>query len=347
MTPKEPKKDSQLEDEGHVFHNEEQVLDAAQRTIANDDIPAADLRVAYTGLMENYEKLLYDIKLLTRLSDKQQNKIQQQNEELRHSKHNLEDIVVARTQDLNKAYSDLLNINKELDSFVYRASHDIRGPLATFLGLCNLAKMEVAELKALEYLEMLHSTAKRMDDILNRLLAINKMKNVSVKFEKIELKPLLEKIIYEAQQKESFRSVKLSVNAFDALHIFSDRNILEIMLMQMVENAVDSLPSSPQDRTQTEFIQLYLIRQEQYLCLFVKYIGVVVPPEHWEKVFEIFHRTHHRSDITGLRLYTAKLAADKINSKIRIVESNPVQTIFEVLIPLEMDNTISNLGEKM
>ncbi len=334
MNPIDPKKDASNEDYGHVFHNEEEVLANAKQTIATNDMPVADLRAAYTDLTENYEKLLYDIKLLTRLSDKQQNKIQQQNEELRHSKHNLEDIVVARTKDLNKAYSDVLNINKELDSFVYRASHDIRGPLATFLGLCNLAKMEVGEAKALEYLEMLHSTAKRMDDILNRLLAINKMKNVAVQFEKIEIKQIISKIVQEAQQKESFRSVKISVNAFDVLDVVSDLNTMEIMLMQMLENAVDSLSSTPQDRTQTEFIHLYLIRQEQYVCLFVKYTGIVIPPEHWEKVFEIFHRTHQRSDMTGLRLYTAKLAADKINSKIRIVESNPVQTIFEVLIPL-------------
>jgi signal transduction histidine kinase len=334
MNPKDSKKETQIEAEGHVFHNEEDVLEKAKQLISNQDIAVGDLRVGYADLMDNYEKLLYDIKLLTRLSDKQQNKIQQQNEELRHSKHNLEDIVVARTKDLNKAYSDVLNINKELDSFVYRASHDIRGPLATFLGLCNLAKMEVSELKALEYLEMLHSTAKRMDDILNRLLAINKMKNISVKFEKLELKALIQKIVAEAQQKESFRSVKVSINNIDSLYIFSDLNIIEIMLMQMIENAVDSLFSSPQDRTQTEFIHLYLIRQEQNLCLFVKYTGIVIPPEHWEKVFEIFHRTHHRSDMTGLRLYTAKLAADKINIKIKIVESNPTQTIFELLIPL-------------
>jgi signal transduction histidine kinase len=278
--------------------------------------------------------LLEDVKLLTRLSDKLQNKVQQQNDELRHAKHNLEDVVKTRTSDLNKAYSDLLNINTELDSFVYRASHDIRGPLATFLGLCNLAKMEATETIALHYFDMLHHTAKRMDEILSRLLAISKLKNLEVSYEDIAIKALIENIIQEAQQKENFRSVKISINRLEDLKVCSDRNVLEIIFMQMLENAVDSLNNSPQERTQTEFIHLYVIRQEEHLCVFIKYTGVIIPPAHWEKVFEIFHRTHHGADMTGLRLYTAKLAADKVNCQIKIIESNQVQTIFELLIPI-------------
>lgn len=330
------------DNKGHVFHNEEEVVQESRAIIADDELSPQLLKEAYVKLVENYEKLLDDVKLLTRLSDKLQNKVQQQNDELRHAKHNLEDIVKNRTQDLNQAYSDLLNINKELDSFVYRASHDIRGPLTTFLGLCLLAKMEVADSKALEYFEMLHDTARRMDDILKRLLAINKLKNITIEYEKIDIKPLLEKIINEAQQKESFRSVKISVSRLENLQVASDRNVLEIILMQMIENAVDSLMSSPDERTQTEFIHLYLIHQEKHLCLFIKYTGVIIPPEHWEKVFEIFHRTHHRSDMTGLRLYTAKLAADKVNCQIKIIESNQVQTIFEVLLPLDIEDARDN-----
>lgn len=326
-------------DQGHVFHNEEEVVRQSRALIAsanndNTELTPEILKAAYINLTENYEKLLEDVKLLTRLSDKLQNKVQQQNDELRHAKHNLEDIVKTRTSDLNKAYSDLLNINTELDSFVYRASHDIRGPLATFLGLCNLAKMETTETIALHYFDMLHHTAKRMDEILSRLLAINKLKNLHISYEDIAIKPLIENIINEAQQKENFRSVKISINRLEDLKVYSDRNVLEIIFMQMLENAVDSLTHNPQERTQTEFIHLYVIRQEEHLCVFVKYTGVIIPPAHWEKVFEIFHRTHHGSDMTGLRLYTAKLAADKVNCQIKIIESNQVQTIFELLIPI-------------
>lgn len=326
-------------DQGHVFHNEEEVVHQSRALIAsandsNTELSPEVLKAAYINLAENYEKLLEDVKLLTRLSDKLQNKVQQQNDELRHAKHNLEDIVKTRTSDLNKAYSDLLNINTELDSFVYRASHDIRGPLATFLGLCNLAKMETTETIALHYFDMLHHTAKRMDEILSRLLAISKLKNLEVSYEHIAIKSLIENIIHEAQQKENFRSVKISINRLEDLKVYSDRNVLEIIFMQMLENAVDSLTNNPQERTQTEFIHLYVIRQEEHLCVFVKYTGVIIPPAHWEKVFEIFHRTHHGSDMTGLRLYTAKLAADKVNCQIKIIESNQVQTIFELLIPI-------------
>ncbi len=339
----------QKDDQGHVFHNEDEVVNQSRALIksllqeneidanAKKDIQESfnHLQDSYVNLAENYAKLLEDVKLLTRLSDKLQNKIQQKNDELRHAKHNLEDIVKTRTADLNKAYSDLLNVNTELDSFVYRASHDIRSPLTTFMGLCYLAKMEATEAVSLRYFEMLHQTAVRMDEILSRLLAINKLKNLQVSYEQVEVKTLLMSLIQEIQQKENFRSVKISRNRLEDLFLNTDRNVLEIIFTQMLENAVDSLLHSPQDRHQTEFIHLYVIRQEKHLCVFVKYTGVVIPPAHWEKVFEIFHRTHHGSDITGLRLYTAKLAADKINCQIKITESNQVQTIFELLIPLD------------
>jgi light-regulated signal transduction histidine kinase (bacteriophytochrome) len=347
--------DDNVHDEGgHVFHTEEEVLNEAHEIIANESTSVDDLRQAYVRLTENYSKLLHDVKFLTRYGDKLQNKllkinesltqktrsleqaqriIQSQNEELLHAKQHLEDTVKDRTEDLNQAYNDLLNINKELDDFVYRASHDIRGPLRRFLGLCMLGKMESAEEIALSYFDKLQHTAFEMDDILQKLQAINKLKKSTLHFEQVDVRELMETIIANVQQKENFRSVQVSLNPISSLYIITDKKMMEIMLIQLLENAVDNLLTTYEERQQTEFISLYLLQQEDHICLFMKYSGVVIPPEHWEKIFEIFHKIHQRTDVTGLRLYTAKLAAHRLDCEIKVIESNYNQTVFEILIP--------------
>src|SRR5690606_13504713 len=54
---------------------------------------------------------------------------------------------------------DLKFKNNELDTFIYKASHDLRGPIASLMGLYNAATIEIKDPKSLEYLEYINKTA--------------------------------------------------------------------------------------------------------------------------------------------------------------------------------------------
>ena len=58
-----------------------------------------------------------------------------------------------KTIDLARVNQSLKQVNDELDNFIYKTSHDIRGPLASLKGMCNVALMDVKDPIALEYLK--------------------------------------------------------------------------------------------------------------------------------------------------------------------------------------------------
>lgn len=80
--------------------------------------------------------------------------------------------------DLKRVEERLLAKNRELDTFVYKSSHDLKGPLASILGLTDIAYLEVSDNSALNYFSMIRDCAKRLDTILNDLAELADRKSV-------------------------------------------------------------------------------------------------------------------------------------------------------------------------
>src|SRR5690606_16220782 len=106
--------------------------------------------------------------------------IEDQNRQLRSSNVMLNEELRQRNLDLQKANDSLHRVNEELDNFIYKTSHDIRGPLASLKGMCNVALMDVKDPVALNYLEKLDITAENLNTILTRLLIVNQINNSSL-----------------------------------------------------------------------------------------------------------------------------------------------------------------------
>ncbi len=317
-----------------LFQTEDKILADAQHLLNRDDIPVNEVKKAYRLLTSRYESLLEEVKIHTKVGDKLQAKLYAINEELEFAKDGLEKIVEARTTELKQANIDLLAINEELDSFVYRAAHDIRGPLATLLGLCNLAKMDIEESKALVYFEMLQKTALRLDNILSRLMIINTLKNQLVHVEHINIQNAVNELIEDhAHRKELFVGVRFRIDIEQNFGFDTDKNILEIMLCNVLENAANTLTKPASERISPEIINLKIVPQSSYFEIFITHKGFPIPLEASDQIFNMFYRPSEKSEVTGLKLYTAKRAAEKLKGRIWLVESNQERTMMGMAIP--------------
>src|SRR5260370_39969926 len=74
-----------------------------------------------------------------------------------------------RTKELEQANNEIKMGSLELDNFIYKSSHDIKGPLARLLGICHVALLDVQHEKSQMYFKMLNQTSHLLNDIFNKL----------------------------------------------------------------------------------------------------------------------------------------------------------------------------------
>ncbi len=149
----------------------------------------------------------------------------------------LEEKVKERTKELAEANAALMKSNTDLDNFIYKTSHDIRGPLATLQGMCNVALIDIQDQKSIDYFEKIGKTAYRLNEILSKLLIINQINNSLIANHKVELKELTADIIREQSTSPNYADIKVENTIEAPYSIESDEVLLKIILGNLVSNA--------------------------------------------------------------------------------------------------------------
>lgn len=114
----------------------------------------------------------------------------------------------------SKEITDLVETIEDLETFIYKASHDIRSPISTTLGLINIAQHDLKDnVDALQYLNTIKQQTERLDVIVKRLVETTEIRHGEKTLHLIEFEESLPKII------SSFSNT----TGFDCIHL---RNIL-------------------------------------------------------------------------------------------------------------------------
>src|SRR5690606_8153889 len=127
---------------------------------------------------------------------------------------------------LKSQNEELIKLNKELDSFVYSISHDLRAPLKSVLGLLNLCDLAYADHENLdEYLKRMRSSINRLDHTLKEILDYSRNERLEVVIEKIDLKSLINDSLEGLRYLEgsSRLEVEITINNPNQEDFYSDK----------------------------------------------------------------------------------------------------------------------------
>lgn len=255
---------------------------------------------------------------------KQKEKLVLANDEIKRINENLEGIVFERTKMLEET-------NKELDTVLYRASHDLRSPVCSIIGLCNIATT-VSNEESTELLEKVVQTTVGMDKLLKKLSIISEINNPK------DLSPIkLSKAIKEIEQdfKQTIKDHRINfvVECPDDLVISSYPYLIEVILSNLIENALFFCKIK---RSKHYRVILSVGMNENYLELSLYDNGIGVDSGISDRLFDMFFRGNEYSKGNGLGLYIVQKAVYALNGQIA-VESDPGKfTRFVVQLPLEV-----------
>ncbi|NJL15400.1 MAG: HAMP domain-containing histidine kinase [Microscillaceae bacterium] len=250
----------------------------------------------------------------------------------RRQQHNqiLEAAVADKTQALNQVITALERSNQELDTFLYKSSHDLKGPLTTLDGLCNVGLMELENEPAREYLTMQKKVIHNMQLLLFRIMEIGDIRNHEPQWQSFDFYRFCRRMVRSMNRIEGFQKVNFMLEVPEKTRLSTDIDMLDIALDNVIRNAIQH---ANYKNTQTPTVRISFVAHAQEWLTDVCDNGQGILPEIQDRIFDMFFRGTDYFKGFGLGLYKAKIALEKVGGKVFLVHSRAGETRLRITLP--------------
>jgi two-component system, sensor histidine kinase LadS len=231
---------------------------------------------------------------------------------------------ISRQEELIKEKSD------DLDMLLYRASHDIKGPLKSIDGLCLVGQMDEHEKNI--YFKRIASSSKRLQNILNSLLDIAKQNRADLRIENVNLYKLTNECINEhLREYPGFNDMQFLIN-IPEINIRSEKYSLLSIVQNIVENAVKYRDV----KKEKNILSVTLVQFSDFNKIIFEDNGMGINEPSLKKIFQMFYRANtDASEGAGLGLYIVKQNVERLNGKISISSNEGEYTLIEIRLPVK------------
>ena len=185
--------------------------------------------------------------------------------------------------------------NKELETFTYSVSHDLRAPLRHISGFSKLLNEEYGHTlpaEAQHHLQRIQEGTKRMGLLVDDLLNLARVGRRDLSVRVVALKSIVEEVIAELEPDCKGRQVEWKIG--DLPSVEGDSGLIRQIFQNLLSNSL----KFSRLRSQA-IIEVGEKRQDEVSVLFVRDNGVGFNMKYADKLFGVFQRFHHLEDFEG------------------------------------------------
>jgi light-regulated signal transduction histidine kinase (bacteriophytochrome) len=203
--------------------------------------------------------------------------------------------IVAELEALRVAEADLRRSNAELEQFAYVASHDLQEPLRKVASFCQLLQQRYGgqlDDRADQYIGFAVDGARRMQDLINDLLAFSRVGRVEHPLVDVDCGPLVERVRADLSRaiEESGATVTVE-GALPTVH--GDAGLLRLVFQNLIANAIKFRDEA------APVVDLSAEREGEFWRFRCADNGIGIDPEYAERIFVLFQRLHPRTQYEG------------------------------------------------
>jgi signal transduction histidine kinase len=229
---------------------------------------------------------------------------------------------------LRKQNEELMKVNKELDNFVYSVSHNLRGPLASMIGLLRLAKEGDREGKLAGVHNMMGRSMYKLDETLKEILDYSRNARGELQFTPINWENLIQQTLSKLEYLDSTNCIEKSIRLLTDDTFVSDEGRVAVILNNLLNNAMlfhakNRKPKIDVDIETTPANVVILIRDN----------GIGIREDAQPRIFEMFYRGTEESQGAGLGLYIVKETVARLNGSIELSSVHGQGTTVTVVLP--------------
>jgi len=263
----------------------------------------------------------------------QKKQIEVANEELLMQQETLEQQVNIRTIELKESTQALILQNQQLEEFTYVVAHNLRGPVATLLGLVNVYRItkDKDQAEALDdYFNKSNEMVRRIDEVIKGLMQILLFENKEGGiFSSFPLAPILEdvKVLLKAEIESNKATVISDLASNDV--VYGVPVFMNSILYNLVNNAIryKSIERNPVILVKTEIIDDRLL-----LTISDNGIGIDLQNQS-DKLFKLFSKLTEYAGGVGIGLYTVRMQVRAMKGLIDVESKVGVGTTFKITLP--------------
>lgn len=232
--------------------------------------------------------------------------------------------------ELKKTIKELEVSNRELEQFAYIASHDLQEPLrmvASFTQLLERKYKNELDDEARDYIYFAVDGAKRMQDLINDLLAFSRITSKTGEFKEVSLDKVVDEVLFNLEI--AIEDCRAVIHRRHLPVIYGDYG----QMVQVFQNLIGN--SLKYRGEETPDIQISVQNEPKEWIISVKDNGIGINQQYFNKIFQIFRRLHTKEEFdgTGIGLAITKRIIENHGGKIW-VESEPGKgSIFYFTIP--------------
>jgi signal transduction histidine kinase len=241
----------------------------------------------------------------------------------------LGELTAARTELWQQAV-ELARSNADLEQFAYVASHDLQEPLRKVYGFCQLLERRYGDQlddRAKEYIWYAADGAKRMQDLINDLLAFSRAGRTTEGFRTVDLNRVAAEALDALD--EPIAASGATVTVADLPEVHGDPGLLGAVLQNLLGNAVKFRSDAPPR------VDVTASCQDDEWTIKVSDNGIGVDPLYADQIFTLFGRLHHRSDYagTGIGLALSKKIVEFHGGRIWLEPTDEQGATFALTLP--------------
>ena len=193
--------------------------------------------------------------------------------------------IYIQRKELKQKDEDLLKSYKELESFVYSASHDLRAPLVSILGVVKLAKIQKAQgIEPVDYLHHIEHAVQNLDKFVKNIINYYQNRKQTIQCAEVDLDLLLDEVFLTFKHFDGAENIKLSKNIEKSAPLYSDELRLKIILNNLISNALKYHDSTKKE----QWIKVDAEITEDEFSIEIKDNGKGIAKDQVEKVFDMF-----------------------------------------------------------
>ncbi len=209
--------------------------------------------------------------------------------ELDRHRFRLEELVEQRT-------IELANTNRDVESFSYSVSHDLRAPLRHVQGYAELLRADAGSTLSAEarrYLQVIAGAGQEMGELIDDLLSFLRMNRAGMREARVDLDGLVQEAVNNLQMASGGRNIVWKLAALPA--VTGDAAMLRQVFANLLGNAVKyTEPCAAAE------IEIGCAGEENgRVIVFVRDNGVGFDMQYADKLFGVFQRLHHADEFKG------------------------------------------------